>query len=418
MHLCGNNNLSFLPMASSSPANESEVHAPRIPVTVITGFLGAGKTTLLNYILTEKHGHRIAVIENEFGEDIGIERLVAKDGANGEEFGDFVELANGCLCCSVKDDLLATMEMLLKRREKFDHILIETTGLANPGTLASSFWVDDELESDLYLDGIITVVDGKHIEKQLNEPFALAHDSGGNEAQMQVALADRILLNKQDLLSQKEQREVEFRIRQINESAKCSWTQKSKINIDEILDIQSYSMNAKKVQIVEENGGVLSTQCVQHDHSHHDHSYRHNHGEQKHQDYDGDCALCQANLASASLFQANQTIQVPKEDQVRTFTIKEKSAVDIDKLNRWLGELLWESDSKTEIFRMKGFVYVHNDPHIHILQCVNALFDCQPSSRWDNELDRENKVIVIGRHLQVEAIQAGFRGCCVSSEAK
>jgi G3E family GTPase len=210
-------------------------------------------------------------------------------------------------------------------------------------------------------------------------------------------------------LSQKEQREVEFRIRQINESAKCSWTQKSKININEILGIQSYSMNAKKVQ---ENGGVFSTR-VQHDHSHH-----HDHGEHKHQDHDGDCALCQPNLASTSIFQANQTIQVPMEDQVHTFTIKEKSAVDIDKLNRWLGELLWESDSKTQIFRMKGFVYVHNDPHIHILQCVNALFDCQPSSKWDNELDKENKVIVIGRHLQVEAIQAGFRGCCVPSEAK
>ena len=363
----------------------------------------------MNYILTEKHGHRIAVIENEFGEDIGIERLIAKDGTDGEQFGDFVELANGCLCCSVKDDLLATMEMLLTRRDKFDHILIETTGLANPGALASSFWVDDELESDLYLDGIITVVDGKHIGKQLSEPLPLAHDSGGNEAQMQVALADRILLNKQDLLSREEQNAVEAKVRHINGSAQLCWTQQSKIDLDQIMGIQSYSMDAKKVELLaEESKSAPHAHCEKHPH-----------------EADSDCNHCHHHHESSdhhhhespkTIFKENQTVKVPKEDQVRTFTIKEKGAIDIDKLNRWLGELLWDSDSKTQIFRMKGFVNVHNDPHIHILQCVNDLFDCQPSSKWDEAAEKENKVIVIGRYLEDEALKAGFRSCCVASK--
>ncbi len=121
----------------------------KIPITIITGFLGSGKTTLLNYILKEKHGKRIAVIENEFGEEIGIESLIARDGNDGEVFEEFFELGNGCICCSVKGELVVTVEKLLKRKDKFDYILIETTGLANPGPLAATFWLDKEQESEV-----------------------------------------------------------------------------------------------------------------------------------------------------------------------------------------------------------------------------------------------------------------------------
>ncbi|XP_072050750.1 zinc-regulated GTPase metalloprotein activator 1-like [Amphiura filiformis] len=239
------------------------VSTNKIPVTIITGFLGkywgrgqcpapslrsntndlylsflsgAGKTTLLNYILTEQHNKKIAVILNEFGEGSAIEKSMSV-GQSGELYEEWLELRNGCLCCSVKDNGVKAIENLMTKRGKFDYILLETTGLADPGPIASIFWLDDELGSDIYLDGIVTVVDAKYGLQHLEE---VKPDGVVNEAVRQVALADLILVNKIDLVDQAYLHKVTDHIRSINSLGKLVETQKSKLNLEHILDLHAY----------------------------------------------------------------------------------------------------------------------------------------------------------------------------------
>uniref|UniRef100_A0AAX7SY69 CobW C-terminal domain-containing protein n=1 Tax=Astatotilapia calliptera TaxID=8154 RepID=A0AAX7SY69_ASTCA len=191
----------------------------QIPVTIITGYLGAGKTTLLNYILTEQHNKRIAVILNEFGEGSALEKSLAVSQA-GELYEEWLELRNGCLCCSVKDNGLKAIENLMEKKGKFDYILLETTGLADPGAVASMFWVDAELGSDIYLDGIVTVIDAKY--------------------GLQIAVADLTIINKTDLVTEEELKEVKDTVRSINGLVKIIETQRSRVDLSEVLDLHSF----------------------------------------------------------------------------------------------------------------------------------------------------------------------------------
>nr|CAH0108635.1 unnamed protein product [Daphnia galeata] len=207
-----------------------------VPVTIVTGFLGAGKTTFLNFILTEQHEKRIAVILNEFGEGSVLEKSLAV-GTQGDLYEEWLELRNGCLCCSVKDNGVKAIENLMKKKGRFDYILLETTGLADPGPIASLFWLDSELCSDIHLDGVITLVDAKHGLRQIND---IKPDGSVNEAIRQIALADVILLNKEDLVTSEDLSELKNHIQTINSEAAFITTHHGRVNLDEVLDLGLY----------------------------------------------------------------------------------------------------------------------------------------------------------------------------------
>jgi len=235
-------------LVEAQPAKDQK----KVPVTIITGQLGSGKTTLLNYVLTEQHSKRIAVILNEFGEGRIDEKTVSVGGggSDGELVEEWLELRNGCLCCSVKDNGVKAIETLMQKKGKFDYILLETTGLADPGPIASIFWLDEELGSDIYLDGIVTVTDAKYGLEQLNDPNLVedkdnaeekeSSDLPTNTAKKQIALADLILLNKLDMVSEEQKVNVKRALEAVNASAPIIETKFSQIPLDKILDMNAY----------------------------------------------------------------------------------------------------------------------------------------------------------------------------------
>ncbi|UZO13867.1 uncharacterized protein OCT59_005349 [Rhizophagus irregularis] len=233
----------------------------KVPITIVTGFLGSGKTTLLNYILTEQHGKKIAVILNEFGESSGIEKSLSIS-QDGDLFEEWLELKNGCLCCSVKDNGVKAIENLMQKKGKFDYILLETTGLADPGPIASMFWLDDDLGGDIYLDGIVTLVDAKYIQQYLLEE---KEDEPINEAVRQIAIADRIIINKMDLVTPSTLNTVQAQIRLINSAADILRTEKSRVPLNFILDIHAYDFK-QVLTLNNSEPNVLGSETQSHHH--------------------------------------------------------------------------------------------------------------------------------------------------------
>ena len=339
----------------------------KTPVTVLTGYLGAGKTTLLNRILTEDHGKRYAVIVNEFGE-VGIDNDLIV-GADEEVF----EMNNGCVCCTVRGDLIRVLSGLMKRKGGFDAIIVETTGLADPGPVAQTFFVDDDVRAKTQLDSVTTVVDAMHL------PLRLADSK---EAVEQIAFADQIVLNKTDLVTEHQLRDVEARIRRINPLAPIHRAERSNVALDKILgrggfdleritDIQPEFLNPAHG----EAGHVHDDDC---DHEGHDHHGHHPHD----------------HAAEAGIRGISLTFDKP---------------LNGNRVTAWLNDILQAQGP--DILRAKGILDVVGEDRRLVFQAVHMILEGDFQRAWKPEDTRNSRMVFIGRNLDEAALRAGFEAC-------
>ncbi|KAL8052451.1 hypothetical protein ABFX02_05G005100 [Erythranthe guttata] len=340
--------------------------AQPVGVTVITGYLGSGKSTLVNHILNTQHGKRIAVILNEFGEEIGVERAMINEGDEGALVEEWVELANGCICCNVKHSLVQALEQLVQRKERLDHILLETTGLANPAPLASVLWLDDQLESDVRLDSIITVVDAKNLGYQLKSH----HESSSfPEAYHQIAFADVVILNKVDLVSDDDSgvvlEDLEKDIHAINSLANIIRSVRCQVDLSMILNCRAYdAAHATHLEDLLRENRNLSTSDIH-------------------------------------------------DSGVRTLCISEMKIVDLEKIRMWIEEILWEKKYGMDVYRCKGILSVVNSDQLYTLQAVREIYEIVPARKWKDDESRINKIVFIGRSLNEEILVNTMRDCTV-----
>ena len=315
----------------------------KIPVTVLTGYLGAGKTTLLNRILTEQHGKKYAVIVNEFGE-IGIDNELVV-GADEEVF----EMNNGCICCTVRGDLVRIIDGLMRRKGKFDAIIVETTGLADPAPVAQTFFMDQDVSDAARLDAVVTVADAKWLSDRLKD---------APEAKNQIAFADVIVLNKIDLVSGQELDEVEARIRAINPYAKLHRTQNCAVPIAEVLERNAFDLD----RIIE-----LEPDFLEEGHHHH------------------------------------------HDEDIQSLSIRHEGEVDPDRFMPWISDLTQREGPN--ILRCKGIVAFPQEPKRFVFQGVHMILDGDVQGDWKPGEKRESRVVFIGRDLDERAIRDGFLAC-------
>ncbi|MGO9703373.1 MAG: CobW family GTP-binding protein [Xanthobacteraceae bacterium] len=343
----------------------------KIPVTVLTGYLGAGKTTLLNRILSEPHGKKYAVIVNEFGE-IGIDNDLVV-GADEEVF----EMNNGCICCTVRGDLVRILDGLMRRKGKFDAIIVETTGLADPAPVAQTFFIDENVGRRTKLDAVVTVADAKWLSDRLKD---------APEAKNQIAFADVILINKTDLVSSDELNEVEARIRGINPYAKVHKTERAKIALHEVLDRNAFDLD----RILDIEPEFLEGNGDDHDHDHdHDHHHDHDHGHPYAHNSGG--------------------LKHYHDEEMQSVSLKTDKPLDADKFFPWVQNLV--QTEGPSILRCKGILSFKNDDERFVFQGVHMILDGDHQRPWKQDEKRDSRMVFIGRNLPEEKIREGFAGC-------
>jgi len=319
----------------------------KIPVTILTGYLGAGKTTLLNRILTEKHNQKIAVIVNEYGE-VGIDNQLVVDADE-----EILEMNNGCICCTVRGDLIRILNTLIFSMEQgkvnFNRVLIETTGLADPAPVAQTFFMDKHLSEKFEVDSIVTVIDSKHITKHLDNY---------DEAQEQIAFGDVLILNKIDLISSNDLNLLEQRISQMNPTAKRLYAQNCSIDLNEILGIHTFDVERK----IEIDPHFLE----EHHHHHHD-------------------------------------------DKVSSIAFREEKPLDLDKVNHWMSYLVQEKGE--DLLRYKGVLYIKGMKERIVFQGLHMLFSGRPDRRWKESERKITELVFIGKDLNKEELEKQFKNC-------
>jgi G3E family GTPase len=344
----------------------------QIPVTVLTGYLGAGKTTLLNRILSENHGKRYAVIVNEYGEQ-GIDGSLI---VNTDE--EVFEMNNGCICCTVRGDLIRVIAGLMKRASSFDGILIETTGLADPAPVAQTFFADPDVAAKTKLDSILAVVDAKHFPLSLKD---------SKEAEDQIAFADVILLNKADLVSPEELARIESTIHSINRYAKVIRTTRCDVPLDRVLSLGSFDLK----EILKRNPDFLKGEEEEHHHEcgcgscgcGHHHEHHHHHEE------DCECSKHDSSISSVSLISSNP--------------------LDPAKFEEWITDL--RATKGQDLLRYKGILELLGSDQRLVIQGVHMMMDGTNAQAWDKDERRSSRLVFIGRNLDEKALREGWAKC-------
>jgi G3E family GTPase len=340
----------------------------KIPVTVLTGYLGAGKTTLLNRILSEPHGKKFAVIVNEFGE-IGIDNELV---VNADE--EVFEMNNGCICCTVRGDLVRIIDGLMRRKGKFDAIIVETTGLADPAPVAQTFFMDEAVGAKTKLDAVVTVADARWLSDRLKD---------APEAKNQIAFADVILINKTDLVSPEELRELEARIRGLNPYARLHRTERAQIDINEVLGRNAFDLD--RILTIEPD--FLEGEDHGHDH-HHDHSDR-DHGAHHHHHGNG--------------------LKHYHDEDMQSVALRTDKALNPDKFFPWIQDLV--AKDGPSILRCKGILSFKDDPERFVFQGVHMILDGDHQRPWKEGEARDSRIVFIGRNLPEDKIRQGFESC-------
>jgi G3E family GTPase len=350
-------------------------------VTVLTGYLGAGKTTLLNRILSENHGKKYAVIVNEFGE-IGIDNDLVV-GADEEVF----EMNNGCICCTVRGDLVRIIDGLMRRKGKFDAIIVETTGLADPAPVAQTFFVDENVGRKTKLDAVVTVADAKWLQDRLKD---------APEAKNQIAFADVILINKTDLVGADELAEVEARIRGINPYARLHKTERARIPLDEVLGRNAFDLD----RILDLEPQFLDVD----EHHHHDHDHAHGH-HHDHHDHDPGHDHNDRQVHA----HAQGGLKHYHDEDMQSVSLSSEAPLDADKFFPWVQGLV-ASDGQ-DILRCKGILSFKDDDERFVFQGVHMILDGDHQRPWQAGEKRMSRLVFIGRNLPQEKIRKGFESC-------